>query len=80
MSNKSQREYVVLCEKLGVDVTELMMVGNSFKSDIAPVLELGGWGAHIPSETLWKLEHTEEYDHHRLFRLETFSELLHVLL
>ena len=80
VSNKSQREYVVLCEKLGVDVTELMMVGNSFKSDIAPVLELGGWGAHIPSETLWKLEHTEEYDHHRLFRLETFSDLLQVLL
>ncbi|MBR5396711.1 MAG: HAD family hydrolase [Bacteroidales bacterium] len=80
VSNKSQREYVVLCEKLGVDVTELMMVGNSFKSDIAPVLELGGWGAHIPSETLWKLEHTEEYDHHRLFRLETITELLQVLL
>lgn len=80
VSNKSQREYVVLCEKLGIDVTELMMVGNSFKSDIAPVLELGGWGAHIPSEALWKLEHTEEYDHHRLFRLETFSDLLQVLL
>ena len=80
VSNKSQKEYLVLCEKLGVDVTEIMTIGNSFKSDIAPVLELGGWGAYIPSETLWKLEHTEEYDHHRLFRLNSFSDLRQVLL
>ena len=80
VSNKSQKEYLVLCEKLGVDVTEMMTIGNSFKSDIAPVLELGGWGAYIPSETLWKLEHTEEYDHHRLFRLNSFSDLRQVLL
>ncbi|MBP5218892.1 MAG: HAD family hydrolase [Bacteroidales bacterium] len=80
VSNKSQKEYIALCGKMGIDVKDLMMVGNSFKSDIAPVLELGGWGALIPSESLWKLEHTEEYDHHRLFRLETFSQLLQVLL
>ena len=80
VSNKSQKEYLVLCEKLGCHITEMMTIGNSFKSDIAPVLELGGWGAHIPSETLWKLEHTEEYDHHRLFRLSSFSDLQQVLL
>lgn len=80
VSNKSQREYLTLCDKLGIRVEELMMVGNSFKSDIAPVLELGGWGVHIPSETLWKLEHTEEYDHPRLFRLNSISDLRQVLL
>ena len=80
VSNKSQREYLALCEKLGVEISGMMMVGNSFKSDIAPVLELGGWGAHIPAESLWKLEHTEEYDHHRLFRLDTFSQLQPILL
>jgi len=80
VSNKSDREYYTLCRKLGIDPSELMMVGNSFKSDIDPVLRLGGWGVHIPSEILWKLEHTDEYDHPRLFRLASVTQLLQVLL
>lgn len=80
VSNKSQKEYSDLCAALGISPSELMMVGNSFKSDIEPVLQLGGWGIHIPSETLWKLEHTEEYDHRNLFRVKTFKEITNILL
>ena len=80
VSNKSQREYSILCDRLGIRPDELMMVGNSFKSDIEPVLQLGGWGIHIPFEVLWKLEHTEEYDHHRLFRAESFSDIKSILI
>ena len=80
VSNKSQREYQILCDKLGIKPEELMMVGNSFKSDIEPVLQLGGWGIHIPFEVLWKLEHTEEYDHHKLFKVTTFQEITRILL
>ena len=80
VSNKSQKEYLVLCNKIGVRPEELLMVGNSFKSDIEPVLQLGGWGIHIPFEVLWKLEHTEEYDHHRLFKVTSFKEILGILL
>ena len=80
VSNKSQKEYNVLCDKLGIRIDELMMVGNSFKSDIEPVLQLGGWGVFIPFHVLWKLEHTEEYDHHRLFKVERFNEILKILL
>ena len=79
VSDKSQNEYLVLCDKLGITPDQLLMVGNSFKSDIEPVLQLGGWGVHIPAETLWKLEHTEEYDHPRLFRSESISDLLTIL-
>jgi putative hydrolase of the HAD superfamily len=35
------------------------MVGNSWKSDIAPVLALGGRAVHVPYPLLWALEHVE---------------------
>ncbi len=80
VSNKTQKEYIGLCDRLGISPSELMMIGNSFKSDIEPVLQLGGWGIYIPSETLWKLEHTEEYDHKKLFKVKTFKEIIDILL
>jgi putative hydrolase of the HAD superfamily len=35
------------------------MVGNSLRSDIEPVLRLGGWGVHMPYHVTWahELEH-----------------------
>jgi putative hydrolase of the HAD superfamily len=35
------------------------MVGNSIKSDILPVLALGGAGVHVPYRITWALEHAE---------------------
>ena len=80
VSDKSTKEYSSLLEHLGAGISEFMMVGNSFKSDIAPVLELGGYGAHIPFHVTWELEKVEEYDHPHLFRVASFSELLGSLL
>lgn len=80
VSNKSQKEYLSLCDRLWTKPENLMMVGNSFKSDIEPVLQLGGWGIHIPAELLWKLEHTEEFDHPNLFKVDSFEEILNILL
>lgn len=80
VSNKSQKEYLSLCDRLWTKPENLMMVGNSFKSDIEPVLQLGGWGIHIPAELLWKLEHTEEFDHPNLFKVNSFEEILNILL
>ena len=80
VSNKTQKEYLDLCDRLRITPKELLMVGNSFKSDIEPVIQLGGWGIFIPSETLWKLEHTEEYDHRNLFKVNTFEDILNILI
>ena len=80
VSNKSQKEYLILCDKLGITPDQLLMVGNSFKSDIEPVLQLGGWGVHVPFRILWKLEHAEEYEHPRLFKAGTFNDLQGILL
>ena len=56
-------------------VDQFLMVGNSFRSDIEPVLKLGGWAAHIPSDSIWKHEVVEEYDHPNLIRLNNFAQL-----
>lgn len=74
-SNKSKKEYQDLCKEEGIAMEEFLMVGNSFKSDIAPVLELGGWGAYIPSHVIWVHEVVEEYPHPRLLKLASLREL-----
>ncbi len=43
--------------------SELVMVGNSFKSDIAPALSIGCSAIHIPVQSIWAHEKTEEYEH-----------------
>jgi len=79
VSNKTPRQYRELCCTFAIGIDELLMVGNSFKSDIAPVLQLGGYAAHIPFEHVWEHEKTEEYDHPHLLRLQHISELLQYL-
>lgn len=79
VSDKNERTYSRLLEFLGVSAQEFLMVGNSFKSDIAPVLSLGGYGVYIPFRTTWQLEKTEEYGHPRLFRARCFAALAEML-
>jgi haloacid dehalogenase-like hydrolase len=80
VSDKTEKSYHQLCERFSIDVDQLLMVGNSFRSDIEPVLKLGGWAAHIPFHTVWQHEVVEEYDHPHLLKLEFFTQLKHVLL
>jgi len=75
VSDKDENTYRMVVESLGIEPSELLMVGNSFKSDIAPVLQIGGCGAYIPFHTTWQHEKVDEYVHPRLVRLESFSEL-----
>jgi putative hydrolase of the HAD superfamily len=51
VSNKSTRGYKEILERHHIDPGHLLMVGNSLKSDILPVLELGAQGVYIPYET-----------------------------
>ena len=75
VADKTRDEYVRLCHIFDTDISRLLMVGNSFKSDIEPVLQLGGYAAYIPFHTTWRHELVEEYDHHRLVRLASIREL-----
>lgn len=79
VSGKTILEYKKLCSHNGVTKDQFVMVGNSFKSDIAPVLEMGGNAVLIPFGTIWEHERVEEYDHPKLIRLDQFSDLRNIL-
>jgi len=75
-SDKTQREFLALCEHQGIHPSELLMIGNSLKSDCAPALAIGAWAIHIPFHVTWQLEHFEDIDHERLLKIEKFSDIL----
>jgi len=79
VSNKTEREYRQLCENLDVAPEQTLMVGNSFRSDIAPALAAGAYAVHIPYHVVWELEKSEEFPHERLRKIARFSEILGIL-
>jgi putative hydrolase of the HAD superfamily len=65
MSEKDDANYLKLIRHLDIKPEELMMVGNSLKSDILPVLKAGGYGVHVPYHITWaheQIEHSIEYE------------------
>ena len=61
MSDKKESDYLKLLRHLDCRPDEFLMIGNSLKSDVMPVLAIGGHGAHVPYHTTWeheKIEHT----------------------
>jgi putative hydrolase of the HAD superfamily len=79
VSNKTEKEYRQMCENLAVAPEQTLMVGNSFRSDIAPALAAGAYTVHIPFHVVWELEKSEEYPHERLQKINRFGELLEIL-
>jgi putative hydrolase of the HAD superfamily len=60
---------------LDIQASEFVMIGNSLKSDVLPVLELGGYGIHVPFHTTWIHEQVEhEVKHDRFFTAEHLGE------
>lgn len=56
VSEKDPTTYARLFEEFGVSASRFLMVGNSLRSDIQPVLELGGWGVYVPYHLTWMHE------------------------
>lgn len=79
VSDKTPDEYRNLCRDCNCQPHELLMVGNSFKSDIRPVLEIGGYAVHIPFHVTWELEHAPTFRHERLAELEHITQLVNLL-
>ena len=48
VSEKNKQTYLKILDDLKIEPQNFLMVGNSFKSDVLPVLEIGGNGIHIP--------------------------------
>lgn len=69
VSDKNEKQYKKLIKHLDIRPEEFLMVGNSVKSDILPVLNIGAYGFHIPFHTTWQHEVVKEPVEHPRFRL-----------
>jgi putative hydrolase of the HAD superfamily len=70
VAEKDPATYARVLTRMGSRPARFCMIGNSVRSDIAPVLELGGAGVHVPYHVTWDLEHAEvDESHPRLARV-----------
>ena len=80
VSEKKEKEYDKLIKHLDIKPEEFLMIGNSLKSDILPVLNLGAYGFHIPFHTTWEYETIDtKIDHPNFKQLKDIKEVLNYL-
>ena len=77
VSEKNVSSYRGILSRRGIKPDEFVMVGNSLRSDIVPVLELGARAVHVPYDVTWHHELVPEDSLPRSgwYRLETITEL-----
>ena len=80
VSEKNKQTYLNILDDLKIEPQNFLMVGNSFKSDVLPVLEIGGNGIHIPYKILWEHENinTNKYSK-RYIKLDKILDLTSVI-
>ena len=81
MSDKKELDYEKMLGRLDTKPEDFIMIGNSLKSDVLPVLGIGGYAVHIPFHTTWeheKINHTVE--HSNFYTMEKISDVLDILL
>ena len=82
LSDKKVEDYQDLFDRLNLKSEEFVMVGNSLKSDIIPVLELNAQAIYIPYHSTWEHENVNDYDqnHKNLTQIEKLSDLIQILM
>ena len=81
MADKQEINYEKLLKRLDIESSEFFMIGNSLKSDILPVLAIGGFAVHIPFHTTWEHEKiTHKVEHPNFKTLEKITDVLPLLL
>ncbi|WP_334057481.1 HAD family hydrolase [Polaribacter sp. P097] len=62
MSDKKDKDYTKLINHLDIQPSELLMIGNSLKSDVLPLIKIGASAIHIPFHTTWMHEEVTEQE------------------
>lgn len=77
VSEKDTRTYARVLRELDVPAAEFVMIGNSLRSDIEPVVALGGWGIYMPYHITWahEAEHAIAEGEPRMLQVETADDL-----
>lgn len=77
VSDKTPTVYQHILSKIGCAPKNFLMIGNSVKSDIQPVLEIGGWACYVPFESSWEYEHgTIPLANPRFMQITSLTEIL----
>ena len=59
VSEKTPEIYAGIFARHGDGAQRSLMVGNSMRSDVVPVIKAGGWGVYVPHGLVWEIEHAE---------------------
>ena len=80
VSEKDAAVYQRIFGSHSASIERSVMVGNSMRSDVLPMLEAGGWAVHIPYEITWEHELADDPDDtKKMLRISSMSELPGVL-
>ncbi|WP_323778353.1 HAD family hydrolase [Leisingera sp.] len=63
VSEKTPEVYLDIFRRHGDGAERAMMIGNSMRSDVVPVIKAGGWGTYVPHGLVWEVEHAEAPEH-----------------
>lgn len=75
LADKTPEAYARVLLRADVAPAAFLMAGNSMKSDVLPVVELGAHGVFIPHDMTWVAEHADAIDHPRLHQLTQIADL-----
>ncbi len=80
LSDKKEVNYQNLLEHLEIDVNEFLMIGNSLKSDVLPILNIGAKAVHVPFHTTWQHEEvSEETNKGNYLTIHSLNEIIKYL-
>jgi putative hydrolase of the HAD superfamily len=80
LSDKTELDYTKMLGRLECEPENFVMIGNSLKSDVLPILNIGGTGIHIPYLTTWEYEKIDfEIQHENFTAMTNIKEVLAIL-
>lgn len=80
LSDKTELDYEKMLGRLDIKAEDFLMIGNSLKSDVLPIINIGGYGIHVPYHTTWEYEKIDfEIEHENFLALNNIEEVLNIL-
>jgi len=80
LSDKKEENYEHLLEHLEIDVKEFLMIGNSLKSDVLPLINIGAQAVHVPFHTTWQHEEVKlDNNEFNYLKISTLKDILKYL-
>ncbi|MDB2606283.1 HAD family hydrolase [Zobellia sp.] len=80
LSDKKEENYLQLLNHLEIEVKEFLMIGNSLKSDVLPLIEIGAQAVHVPFHTTWQHEEVKiKKDDYTYLKINKLSDIVEYL-